>query len=521
MDAMPASSMPSLSAIATSSVCSDARAPWPSAQKPQRSEVRAHDVAMQFIADIRGRPLLTRAGEQACAMRIEAGRLAAFEALSCFPPVYDTIAAWRLAFSSGAATWSVRAIFDSPPGNDESTDEDGSGGMSVAGTDHDIYREECFEAFDLMLQYANAVPYNIGPGSIAGAREAFSAFGFLPAQYDTMVQQISEASRDLVAADAVAACAARAAGFEMGSFVLAWRVYDPDAGGQNESQDFENRLDLAKAGAALSSLGKRVRLSIPVLRRVIALLRKAEDEIRSAKADLVNAHLRLVVSLARPWQRSKLAFSDLIQEGNLGLLRAVDKFDHTLGYKFATYAKWWIRQGIMQAVSQQSRTIRIPVRMTEKITKLSRIGAAFRRRYGRAPTEDELAAASRLPSDVVRSCLQVVTTTSLDMKIGDENDNVTLGSLIEDENSSRLDDLTYRTDLRRLITAEMYVLTAREERILRLRFGLGLGVDEHSLDAISGQMGISKERVRQLEVRAIHKLRHPSRTRRLRLAVAA
>lgn len=494
---------------------------------PHRGQPRVYDTVRQFFADIRDWPALTRAGEQACAMRIEAGRLAAFEALACFPPAYDAIAAWRRALADGAPSWSVRAIFEDSPGNgpfDESSQADEEEGTTEVNSDIDLYRQESLEAFDRILRHANEVPYNLGPGSIEGGRDALSAFGFLPAQYDAMVRQISESARDLAAVDVAAARVARSAGLEMAVFAPAWQTYDPGTGGR-QRQDaqfaFEGRADFAAAIAALSELGQRVRLSMPALRRVIALLRQAEEEIRAAKTDLVNANLRLVFSLARPWQRSKLAFADLIQEGNLGLLRAVDKFDHTLGYRFATYAKWWIRQGIMQAVAQQSRTIRVPMRVTERIAKVSRAGAVFRQRHGRAPTEDELVAASRLPVDVVRNCLQVVTTTSLDMKIGDDDDETTLGSLIKDEDSPMPDEVAHRADLRRLITAAMHVLTAREERVLRLRFGIGPAVDEHSFEVISAQMGVSRERIRQIEVKAIRKLRHPARSRALRLATAA
>jgi len=256
-------------------------------------------------------------------------------------------------------------------------------------------------------------------------------------------------------------------------------------------------------------------LGVRSIRRVAARLEAAESQIRRAKDHLMEANLRLVVSIAKRYQNRGLAFSDLIQEGNLGLMRAVDKFDYRRGFKFSTYATWWIRQGVTRAIADKARLIRMPVHATETLNRVSRTHRSFVQEHEREPTEAELAMATGLEPDKLRDLRNVAYgPQSLERPVG-EDDDATLGSFIPNLSAPAPDRDVMESNMREQVDQMLATLTPRERRILRMRFGLVDGI-AHTLEQVGHDLGLTRERVRQIEVQALGKLRHPSRSRKLR-----
>jgi RNA polymerase primary sigma factor len=256
-------------------------------------------------------------------------------------------------------------------------------------------------------------------------------------------------------------------------------------------------------------------LDIGELRNIVHMVQKGERQERQAKKEMVEANLRLVVSIAKKYTNRGLQFLDLIQEGNIGLMKAVDKFEYRRGYKFATYATWWIRQAVSRSLSDQSRTIRVPVHMTESINKVVRTSRRLLGELGREPTPEELAEKLDMPLEKVRKTLKIAKEpVSLETPIGEEGDSQ-LGDLIEDKNAILPIDAAIQTNLRDTTTRMLASLTPREERIVRMRFGLGMNSD-HTLEEVGKQFSVTRERIRQIEAKALRKLKHPSRSRQLR-----
>ncbi len=275
------------------------------------------------------------------------------------------------------------------------------------------------------------------------------------------------------------------------------------------------KKDFFEIRERLVEFSKKIGLSVGEFKKLVSRIQKGERESRVAKKEMVEANLRLVISIAKKYTNRGLQFLDLIQEGNIGLMKAVDKFEYRRGYKFSTYATWWIRQAITRSIADQARTIRIPVHMIETINKIVRTQRQIMSEFGREPTPEELAKKLAMPLEKVRKVLKIAKEpVSLETPVGDEEDS-SLGDFIEDKNALQPLDTAIQSNLSESTTKILASLTPREERVLRMRFGIGMNTD-HTLEEVGLQFSVTRERIRQIEAKALRKLKHPSRSKQLK-----
>ena len=518
---------------------------------------RTDDPVRMYLREMGSVELLSREGEIAIAKRIEAGRDMMIGGLCESPLTFKAIVAWHDAVTNGKML--LRDVIDLEATNTEANpeaasraeeeyeegDEAAEGvGLSLSALEEKLKPEALagFEAIETLytklskLSNKRMDAYTSGGESSVRSEKTYEKqrqelvalvekVQLHNNRIEELVDQLKGLNRRLTTLGGQALRLAEANKVKREEFLEAWNGAELDPGWFERISKLNGRGwksfitrskdDIELVRGEIGKVAADTGLPVAEFKRVYATVSRGERDMTQAKKEMIEANLRLVISIAKKYTNRGLQFLDLIQEGNIGLMKAVDKFEYRRGYKFSTYATWWIRQAITRSIADQARTIRIPVHMIETINKLVRTSRQMLHEIGREPTPEELAEKLGMPLEKVRKVLKIAKEPiSLETPIGDEEDSH-LGDFIEDKNAILPIDAAIQSNLRETTTRVLASLTPREERVLRMRFGIGMNTD-HTLEEVGQQFSVTRERIRQIEAKALRKLKHPSRSRKLR-----
>ena len=543
-------------------------------EKPAKttSTDRTDDPVRMYLREMGSVDLLSREGEIAIAKRIEAGKEAMIGGLCESPLTFQAIIIWRDELNEGQVLLrdiiDLEASYAGPdaknkkvaknPNDKDSSNADGSAESDDSDSDYNEYennvslaameadlKPEVFLIFDeISVKYKklrslqdkrNVLRAKNSDLSVSQIKKydeftndlknLMKGLSLNNNRVESLLDHLYDINKRLVGSELSLWKMANKSGVAREDFLTEYYGNELDTGWVGRIVRLkrkgwkifvqENRKDIKSLLNEITELSEETGLEIGEFRKIVLKVQKGEREAAVAKKEMVEANLRLVISIAKKYTNRGLQFLDLIQEGNIGLMKAVDKFEYRRGYKFSTYATWWIRQAITRSIADQARTIRIPVHMIETINKLVRTSRQLLHEIGREPTPEELSEKLKMPLDKVRKVLKIAKEPiSLETPIGDEEDSY-LGDFIEDKNVLLPVDAAVQSNLRETTTKVLAMLTPREERVLRMRFGIGMNTD-HTLEEVGQQFSVTRERIRQIEAKALRKLKHPTRSKKLR-----